>query len=540
MTDGDNPTEPVAVPRSDRQGRLTQAAQRLETRGVGVDPDGDGVRYPALRLTALIAALAALGWWNPWMLVVILAIVLMITLHELGHFIMAKRAGMKVTEFFLFFGPKVWSVKRGETEYGIKCIPAGAYVKIIGMTNLEEVDPADEARTYRQKTFGQRVGVAVAGSAMHFLLALVLIFAAVTMVGQPAGSIDPRVQERQWQIGSVTEGTGAAAVGLRKGDRIVSIAGQATPASSDLRKVARPYKGKTVPIVYERDGTRHTVQVSLRPYYTWVVSRVPAGSPVAEAGLEPGDQIVRIDDKPVERVANLDAVLQPLEGRQVPITYERRTSRDADPERVTTPVTVRSLILEGYEAYIGVGTQLPAAERISPIDGVVQAPKDFINVTVLSVQSLGKFFTPGGISDFASQLGSAREDRAEANPTSTATSAHLVDTASVGPSENRLLSLYGLVRIGSDVGEVNPAALINLFALINIFIGVFNLVPLLPFDGGHVMIAVYERIQELRLRRRRYFTDVARLLPITYVVVAALGLLFVSTLYLDIANPLAT
>src|SRR5699024_6450048 len=103
---------------------------------------------------------------------------------------------------------KIWSFRRGETEYGIKCIPAGAYVKIVGMTNLEDVDPADEARTYRQKSFGQRVAVAVAGSTMHFLMALALIVVALVWVGQPNGSIDPRVQEKDWQIASVSADTG--------------------------------------------------------------------------------------------------------------------------------------------------------------------------------------------------------------------------------------------------------------------------------------------------------------------------------------------
>src|SRR2546421_10982618 len=84
---------------------------------------------------------------------VVIAIVVMIMLHELGHFATAKWAGMKVTEYFLGFGPRLWSIRRGETEYGVKAIPAGGYVKIIGMTNLEEVDPADEPRTYRQKPF---------------------------------------------------------------------------------------------------------------------------------------------------------------------------------------------------------------------------------------------------------------------------------------------------------------------------------------------------------------------------------------------------
>jgi membrane-associated protease RseP (regulator of RpoE activity) len=104
--------------------------------------------------------------------------------------------------------------------------------------------------------------------------------------------------------------------------------------------------------------------------------------------------------------------------------------------------------------------------------------------------------------------------------------------------ENRLLSIVGLVRIGEKTGQVDAGALIGLFALINIFIGVFNLVPLLPFDGGHVAIAVYEKIQERRLHRARYFTDVTKLLPLTYAVVMVLGMIFFSSLYLDILNPI--
>ena len=84
---------------------------------------------------------------------VLAAIIAMIMLHELGHFVMAKRAGMKVTEFFLGFGPRLWSFRRGETEYGVKAIPAGGYVRIIGMSNVDEVDPADEERTYRSKPY---------------------------------------------------------------------------------------------------------------------------------------------------------------------------------------------------------------------------------------------------------------------------------------------------------------------------------------------------------------------------------------------------
>ncbi|MCU1499798.1 MAG: peptidase [Acidimicrobiales bacterium] len=536
MTESQPPTEAPAIPAPRTRGPLTRMATSLETRGVGVDPDGEGVPYAGLRLAALLLALVALGVWNPWMLVVITAIVVMITLHEFGHYLMAKRAGMKVTEFFLFFGPKVWSIKRGETEYGIKCIPAGAYVKIIGMTNLEEVAPEDEARSYRQKTFGQRVKVAVAGSTMHFLLALVLIFVALSVTGQPGGSIDPREQQKDWVIGSVTDGAGAKEAGLRKGDRILTIDGRPTPAFRDLRSVSEPLKGQTVPVTYERDGRRATVDVRLKPFYSWYVDRVVPGSAIAKAGVEPDDQIIAIDGTPTVGVRDMGALLEKIDGKPATLTYERGDD-EADVEVRTE---VESLILVGSEGYVGIGADHPEPARLSPLEGAIQAPVDFFNVTTLSVQSLGRFFTPSGISDFVGQVSSAQADNRENHPTSNATSAELKKSSSGPDGENRLLSIYGLVRVGSDVGKVDPGALINLFALINIFIGVFNLVPLLPFDGGHVLIAVYEKIQEKRLHRRRYFTDVARLLPLTYVVVIGLGLLFVSTLYLDIANPLST
>ena len=142
----------------------------------------------ALRLGALVALVVLLGLWQGMsMLIVVAALVVMIFLHELGHYVMAKRAGMLVTEFFIGFGPRIWSFRRGETEYGIKAIPAGAYVRIIGMSNMEEVDPALESRTYRQKRFSQRIGVAVAGSSMHFLLALVLLFVQFAFIGGPDG-----------------------------------------------------------------------------------------------------------------------------------------------------------------------------------------------------------------------------------------------------------------------------------------------------------------------------------------------------------------
>ncbi|MBX3314854.1 MAG: site-2 protease family protein [Actinobacteria bacterium] len=538
MTDIDD-RPPADVPPVPGGGRLTTLATSLESRGVGVDPEGDGgVPYAGLRLAALVGALALVGWWRPWMLVVILALFLMITLHEFGHFIMAKRAGMKVTEFFIFFGPKVWSIKRGETEYGIKCIPLGAYVKIVGMHNLEEVDPADEARTYRQKGFWDRIGVAVAGSAMHFLLALVLIFLALTVVGLPGGTVDPAGQAESWRIANVADGGAADAAGLQSGDEIVSMGGDSVSTFEDLREVSLRHEGETVPLVYERDGVERTTQITLVERYDWRVAAVADGTPPAAAGMEPLDRVTAIGDLDTTTIEDLEPKLLELEGTTVPVTFVPHDDDGNDLAPRTVDLKIERLALTGGRVFLGVGQEPGDPERLGVGEAVVQTPVQFAQVLWFSTESLGRFFTPSGISDFMGQVFNAREDNARANPTADETSAVMRKQGAGVASENRIMSIVGLVNAGSAVGEVDPSALIFVFALVNIFIGVFNLFPMLPFDGGHVVIAVYERIQEKRLHRKRYFMDVARLLPAAYAVMAVLVVLFATSLWLDLANPI--
>ena len=113
----------------------------------------------------------------------ILALLISIMLHEFGHFATAKKFHMKVTQFFVGFGQTIWSTIRGETEYGVKVLPFGGYVKITGMTALEEVDPADEPRSFRRQPGWQRAIVLLAGSFMHFALAFVLLFGLAIGIG---------------------------------------------------------------------------------------------------------------------------------------------------------------------------------------------------------------------------------------------------------------------------------------------------------------------------------------------------------------------
>ena len=120
-----------------------------------------------------------IGW-----VIFLVALLFSVMLHETGHFVMAKRFGMKVTRYFVGFGPTLWSTQRGETEYGIKALPFGGFVKIIGMHSLDDVeDPADEPRSFRRKPAWQRIVVLCAGSFMHFVLAFLLIFSLALGIG---------------------------------------------------------------------------------------------------------------------------------------------------------------------------------------------------------------------------------------------------------------------------------------------------------------------------------------------------------------------
>jgi regulator of sigma E protease len=157
---------------------------------------------------------------------------LLIVLHEAGHFFAAKATGMRVERFFLFFGPTIWSVKRGETEYGVKSIPIGGYVKITGMNPEEEVPPEHEANAYFRKPVWKRIVVVAAGPAVNIVLAFLILFGVYVVNGRP--EVDQRV-------GAVRPGTPAAKV-LQPGDRIVAIDGKSfggAPVDERLERFAK-------------------------------------------------------------------------------------------------------------------------------------------------------------------------------------------------------------------------------------------------------------------------------------------------------------
>jgi len=395
-------------------------------------------RRAAITALLLLAATVLLAFVRPRMagtIAVFGAIILMIMLHELGHFVMAKRAGMKVTEYFLGFGPRLWSIRRGETEYGVKAIPAGGYVRIIGMSSADVVDPADEERTYRAKPYRHRLGVAVAGSTMHMIIAAILLFIVLAGVGIPS---------RPPVIAQIVADSPAQNSDFRVGDRIVAVNGTPVKTWDDIPNYVESHgEGDLVFTVVHKDSGER-VNVNLRPKMV-----VEGGKEVPRIGIGTDRSTIVYDTEPVP-------------------TAIKRT--------------------------------------------VTDMPK-FMWETV---KALGGLFSPNGIENYSELL----QGKKDAN------------------QNNRLMSPVGVAKVAGDAVESGWYWVLMLLFSINVFVGIFNMVPLLPLDGGHVAIATYEKIAST-IKGRRVQVDVTKLMPITAAVLAVLVILGLSALYLDIVRPVS-
>jgi membrane-associated protease RseP (regulator of RpoE activity) len=430
-------------------------------------PNGhDGHGLPALRqpwtwflIAVIVAALLFVGRDHlAFILGVVIFVVALLTsvmLHELGHFLTAKKFGMRVTQFFVGFGRTLWSTFRGETEYGVKALPFGGFVKITGMTSVEEVDVADEPRSFRNQPGWQRIIVLAAGSFMHFALAFFLLFILAIGIGQS-----------------------------KNNSNVISSIAACVPASAKTLNSANPCAGGNL-----------------------------AKSPAEVAGLKPDDKIISVAGRPVSNWNKLHAALKAQKaGAIVPIVVDRN-GRQLDFNVTLAGIPGRPVPYLGVEPAV-------VFQRLGFFGGLSFAGDQFANTLTSSASAIGKL--PSAIPDLFSK------NRART-------------------AGGQVSSVVGVGVVTGDVvqaalpWQAKVSVLLYLVASLNIFVGAFNLLPLLPLDGGHLAVVIFERIRawynRLRGRPDPGLVDIQRLVPLSLVVFALLVGLGTLLIAADIFNP---
>ena len=367
----------------------------------------------------------------------VVALLLSVMIHEFGHFLTAKHYGMKVSEFFLGFGARIWSTKRGETEFGIKAIPAGGYCRIEGMVPTDVMEAGEEDRAFYRASSGRKLIVLGAGSFLHFVLGYILIFILFAGVG---------VNQLLPTISQISPKSGAAAAGLLPGDTVLAINGVKVRDWSNDVKAIRNSGGKSLSLEILRGTQTQTITAT------------------------PTQEI--IDGKPRWILGIINKV---------------------------------------------------GLMRTNPIRSLKNAGLVTRDFTVASFKSLGQL--PAKIPALWGQsVGGKKRDA------------------------NGLVGVVGVARAsGQALGSTKLsfaeriATFILIIASLNIFVGIFNLLPLLPLDGGHMAVAIADEVRaffaRLRGRPRPAAIDVTVLTPITMVVFVLLAALTLLLLFADIVNP---
>lgn len=381
----------------------------------------------------------------------VLALLFSVMVHEFGHYITAKRYGMRVTEFFLGFGKRIWSTTRGETEFGIKAIPAGGYCKISGMTPNEEIPEEVAPRAFYKAKTSQKLVVLGAGSFLHFVLGYLLLFLLFAGIG--VSRVLPTVSEVVPCVPTAAKCISsdpispAKSAGILPGDRIIGVNGVRDMDWEEITPILRASAGKELSLLIIRNGEE--IIINLVP-----ATRVVDGEARGFIGIINEFGQVRED----------------------PITA------------FGSSATAASELFRGsIRALVGLPAQIPSL--------------------------LGETF-----------LGRERDG-------------------------DGLVGIVGVARVSGEAASSGNlttgeklATFILIIASLNIFVGIFNLVPILPLDGGHIAIALYEgvrnKIYRIRGQSQPSPVDVDKLTPITAVVLALLIFLTLLLLIADIFNPI--
>jgi membrane-associated protease RseP (regulator of RpoE activity) len=351
-----------------------------------------------------------------------------ILVHEAGHYLVARGFGFKVQEYFVGFGPRLWSFRRNDIEYGVKALPLGGYVKIAGMNPYEPVAPEDLSRSYGAKPIWQRTLTILAGPGSHFVVAAVLFASWLFFFGDPRTSV-PVIGTVETTLNG--HAAPAAAAGLEAGDRIVGVEDLRNPTPADLLDYTTSHVGEPLQFTIERDG--EVLRFTITPERA-----VVGGSTIGRIGI------------------------------------------------------------------------LLGPEKAGLVGAVAGGVKEVVRAIGASFDQIARLFGPQGIGRVFTLLF-----------TDTPRTAN--DPASV-------------VGIGQAVGQTGSAGdwgtVLYFLAFVTVFIGLINLVPLPPFDGGHIAVLAIEKIRGKTI-------DMRKLVPVSAAVMTFFVVFVLATIILDITKPLS-
>jgi membrane-associated protease RseP (regulator of RpoE activity) len=388
----------------------------------------------------------------------IVALLFSVMVHEFGHFAMARKYNMKVTEFFLGFGKRLWSFRRGETEFGLKAIPAGGYCRIVGMTIHEELTEDEQKRAFYEASVPKRLSVLVAGSFLHIVLGFLLM--ALILGGVGTSIVTNKISQVVPCVINTAQG----------------------PTLGDCKP-----------------GTPK--------------------SPANIAGLQAGDEILQIGNVKVTRTtwAKAVEVIHNSPNKAINIVIKR----DGVEQTLTVTPRAKTVNKKKY-GFIGIVNAV-GSNRLNLIDTISNSAVITKDVAVNSVTSL--FSLPNKIPSLLKQtFGNQKRD------------------------PNGLVGVVGVARVSAQTAS-DPnmrwrdklTTFLMIIASLNIFVGVFNMFPLLPLDGGHMAIATIDGFRRWRARskgepRPKPF-DIEKMMPFTLAVIVVLVGLTLLLLAADIFNP---
>lgn len=417
---------------------------------------------------------------------------ILVFVHELGHFCVAKWCGVKVLKFSLGFGPKLLSKQWGETEYLICAVPLGGYVQMLGEGNGEQgeaavLTPEEERRSFARQSVGRRMAIVAAGPFMNLALPfLVLPLAYLIGVNLPAYLDQPPC------IGHIVADSEAQRHGFRAGDCLQTIGGTRVETWEALGPALLNHAGVELPVVVERNGEQVTLSlpsdhgalegvqaIGLLPPQDAVIGSLAPNMPAEAAGLQEGDRILAIGDHPVTSWYDLRTLIRGVGAKPVPVRVQR------DGQELTVSLTPKQS-REGGDYLIGIAPHHETAfKRFGLVASVKAGAERTLELIDLTMVFIRKLF------------------------------AGAVSTSSIGGP-------ITVVQIAGQAAQTDISSIFSVLAFLSIQLGILNLLPIPILDGGHLFFACFELIlrRPLSLKAREIAQQIGLTLLIMLMILA--------------------